>query len=444
MPKSREMAGSWTVIITQAHDWNFNNGSHLILSRKFEEVDQMGNPDTPFEKLRFFLKRIPEWQLPKGFDWKKHSHVARLENPNGGHIGGDAMTGNAGAGGRVKSILFDESAKVKDGKDFHAWTSCSLTANLKFSVSTPEGQQTKLTRLVENSDKENAKVIWMFWWKDPRKMHNPRFENGKLTSDWNEEMLRTLDEVTYASQVAISFADSVKGAIYASYYKSVHQNNELEVEPGVPVIRQQDPGPHWFTLWTQILPCGCYYCHREEYFEMKGIKHIGEKITEISNNEFEYCEFDDVGDPAGSHKKSVITTVGDELKSEYMALQEITGIAVKYGFMYKIPKDEWITRGILSCVSRMTGFCLVHERPYLQVNVNKCPILHQALSGKYAYKTNHDGTPTGVINEFHPIEDAADAFKYGPLSRGMYITKNRDKPRPRRTNNGEWMSPADM
>ena len=445
MPKCREMGGSWQVLVGQAHDWCFHGGSHLILSRKEEEVDEYGNMDTPFEKIRYFLKRIPEWQLPHGFNWKRHSGVMSLENPNGGHIGGDSMSESAGAGGRVRSILFDDSAKVKDGKDFKAFTSCAFTSNLKFSVSTPEGPHSKLARLVSNEDKENAIVIWMKWWKDPRKMSNYRWVGGELTSDWNEEAKRTLDAETYNSQVACSFKASTKGGIYADQYKEIHRAPGLEPVYGVPITRQHDPGPHWFTLWTQILPCGCYLVFREEYFEMKSITHIAERIQKISWDEFEHDEFRDVGDPAGSHRKSAITMKGDtELKSEYQALAELTGINVQYGFMYKIEKSEWVTRGILACRGRMTGLCLEHQRPYLQIDHQRCPILHSALDGKYCYKVDHAGTPTGVVDEYHPIEDAADAFKYGPLAHGLYIQPGREKKPKRQRPGREWLPPDQL
>lgn len=233
MPKCREMGVSWMVTSVQAWDWNYHSGSHLILSRKEEEVDETGNLDTPFEKIRFLLRHIPEWQLPEGFNWKKHSNVMSLKHPsNTGHIGGDSMSGEAGAGGRVRSILFDESAKVKNGMDFKAFTSCSFTSNLKFSVSTPEGPKNKLAHLVTNEDKDNAIVIWMKWWKDPRKMHNSRWQNGHITSDWNEEAKRSLDADSYASQVSCSFQKSTKGAIYGEQYKRIHQVAGLEPEYG--------------------------------------------------------------------------------------------------------------------------------------------------------------------------------------------------------------------
>lgn len=444
MPKCREMGVSWIVTSLQAWDWNYHAGSHLILSRKEEEVDQTGNLDTPFEKIRFLLRHIPEWQLPEGFNWRKNSNVMSLKHPdNTGHIGGDSMSGEAGAGGRVRSILFDESAKVKDGKDFKAFTSCSFTSNLKFSVSTPEGPKNKLAHLVSNEDGDNAIVIWMKWWKDPRKMHNYRWQNGRITSDWNEEAKRSLDADSYASQVSCSFQKSTKGAIYGEQYKRIHQVKGLEPEYGVKVTRQHDPGPHWFTTWTQMLPCGCYLVLDEEYFEGKGIEHIASTIQSKTFDNYDDFEIVDVGDPAGSHKKSVITRSGqgDVLKSEYQALQDLTGIIVQYGFMYKIPREEWITRGIQSVRGRLTNFCVEHERPYLQIDPAKCPILHGALSGNYAYKVGADGKPTDIVDEYHPVEDAADSLKYGPLSKGWYLQPRVSKSKLKRAGQ-EWITPS--
>ena len=75
----------------------------------------------------------------------------------------------------------------------------------------------------------------------------------------------------------------------------------------------------------------------------------------------------------------------------------------------------------------MTGLCLEHQRPYLQIDHQRCPILHSALDGKYCYKVDHAGTPTGVVDEYHPIEDAADAFKYGPLPWPLHTTRQREE-----------------
>ena len=441
LPKCREMGGSWATCAVYSHDWQFNNGTFLVLSRKEEEVDQIGNMDTPFEKLRFLLKRQPDWMLPQGFEWKKHSMGMRLINPNGGHIGGDAMTPSAGAGGRVKSIMFDEMAKVRDGKDFKAWDSLSLTANHRVGISTPEGSKNKFARLARNEDNENATVINMNWWKDPRKMVDYSWIDGKLSSPWFRECERTMSKTTLASQVLISFDTSVEGGIYSSQYSDKHQAKNLQPVYGQPVLIGMDPGAHFFRLWTQILPCGCYLCLREDYDQIADIDVVGEKIIKTNNLHFPGFAIEYKGDPAGSH---IVGSLGKG-KSEYMYLLAQWQIDVEYGFMYNIPKDEWQTRGFQACRSRMTKFCSEHQRPMLQVDIENCPILHRALSGEYSYKVGHDGKPTDAVDEFHPIEDAADAFKYPPLSMGMYIPEATNaRPKVPRSRGGEWLPPSQM
>lgn len=90
---------------------------------------------------------------------------------------------------------------------------------------------------------------------------------------------------------------------------------------------------------------------------------------------------------------------------------------------------------------RLTNFCIEHERPYLQIDPARCPILHGALSGNYAYKVGTDGKPTDIVDEYHPVEDAADSLKYGPLSKGWYLQPRANKSRLKRAGQ-EWITPS--
>ena len=58
--KSRDMGASWMLLYVFQHKWLFEDGSDFRLgSRKEEFVDQTGDIDTLFEKLRFNLERQP-------------------------------------------------------------------------------------------------------------------------------------------------------------------------------------------------------------------------------------------------------------------------------------------------------------------------------------------------------------------------------------------------
>src|SRR6267142_4429501 len=71
MEKARMTAGTWSVLFVFIWMWLFHNASFIVLSKKEDYVDKEGDLDTPFEKMRFFLRRLPEFLLPPGFDITK-------------------------------------------------------------------------------------------------------------------------------------------------------------------------------------------------------------------------------------------------------------------------------------------------------------------------------------------------------------------------------------
>jgi phage terminase large subunit len=101
--KSRDMGVTWLNVASQVHQWLFVPGHKGTFgSRKQDLVDQLGQPDSIFEKARIILRNLPAWQMPTGFDWKKHDNFMRLMNPETDA----ALTGeagkNMGRGGRSR------------------------------------------------------------------------------------------------------------------------------------------------------------------------------------------------------------------------------------------------------------------------------------------------------------------------------------------------------
>lgn len=79
-------------------------------SRKEELVDNLGNPDSIFEKMRLILRRLPRCFLPATFDVKKHAPFRRIMNPDNGSVIMGEAGDNIGRGGRTSIYFKDESA----------------------------------------------------------------------------------------------------------------------------------------------------------------------------------------------------------------------------------------------------------------------------------------------------------------------------------------------
>lgn len=82
-------------------------------SRKQDLVDNIGDPDSIFEKMRLLLRRLPDVFLPEGLDERKHLTFMKMINPeNGATVTGESGD-KIGRGGRKKRFLVDESAHVE-------------------------------------------------------------------------------------------------------------------------------------------------------------------------------------------------------------------------------------------------------------------------------------------------------------------------------------------
>jgi hypothetical protein len=442
--KCREMAGSWSVYATILHDFLFFNGSYVILSWKREEVDQLGNMDTPFSKLRFLLQRLPAWMLPQGWTWKDCSNVGLLKNPLGGSISAESMVAAAGAGGRVKGAIFDEFGKVKDGTDFVAWRSMSGTTRWRCAISTPEGRNNKFGRLATNEEKEERVLISLNWWKDPVKTQSAKFVGNQLTSPWLEEQRRTLDPQTFASQVMIDYNQSVKGAVFGDWYGPVHQHKGLKPVPGRRITVCLDPGVHFMVSYTQIDHYNRYLILGEQYFEKADIDRVAEAIIAYQNKRFDGWEFEYCGDPAGGS----VNTALAKGKSEYLYLLENYGWNVEYNFQGPV-RAEWVPQRIRAMRSALTKLCpqLVlfdgQASPMVLVDTEHCPKIHQALTSEYKYKVDIAGNISDQVEGDHPWDDAGDVATYPLVYKKLFVPFDHSRSRGRKPRGMgvQWTSP---
>jgi hypothetical protein len=124
--KSRGVGFTWSAGSYAWHRWRFVPGFKTTFgSRKSTEVDQIGNPDTIFEKIRMLYRKFPKWMLPKGFNPDLHDKQNLLINPENGNAirgeGGEEM----GRGGRSSLYILDEAAYIEHADRVEAATSAN-------------------------------------------------------------------------------------------------------------------------------------------------------------------------------------------------------------------------------------------------------------------------------------------------------------------------------
>ncbi len=109
--KSRDMGATWICVAYSVWLWLFHEGAAVGWgSRNKVMVDEIGLPDSIFEKIRITIGLLPRYALPQKYVAKQHSHQMRIINPdNGATIAGE-IGDNIGRGGRKLIYFKDESA----------------------------------------------------------------------------------------------------------------------------------------------------------------------------------------------------------------------------------------------------------------------------------------------------------------------------------------------
>jgi len=195
-PKSRDTGVTWMVLIQRSWKWRFQRDyTGGLGSRKLELVDKRGSHRTLFEKIRFIWRNVPDWMLPKGFDWQKHDLECLFINPemnssfNG--EGGD----NIGHGDRSTDFLVDEAARLEHQE--MADTGLAATTNVRVDISTPNGAGGSFYRRVHSGE---FPVFYLSWRDDPRK-----------DEEWARKKRAELGSTIFAEQYDIDFTASLEG-----------------------------------------------------------------------------------------------------------------------------------------------------------------------------------------------------------------------------------------
>lgn len=230
--KSRDVGFTWLCVGFLVHRWLFREGfKGSVGSRKEMLVDELGNPDSIFEKIRILLRYLPKWMMPQGFDWNKHDNFCKIVNPaTGATITGEAGD-NIGRGGRSTIYFLDEAAFLERPKKVDA--ALSANTNIRIYISTPNGMGNPFAQKRTSGD---ISVFTMHWKDDPRKNHwelvrssdSAVVKSGPggsrppedipeghiIRYPWYEaEKVRLKDPVIIAQELDIDYTASLEGVI---------------------------------------------------------------------------------------------------------------------------------------------------------------------------------------------------------------------------------------
>lgn len=195
--KSRDMGITWLCVGFAVWMWTFHAGAVAGFgSRKEDLVDKIGDPDSIFWKVRFFIELLPPEFKPVDYRAAVNAPFMRVTNPeNGSVIKGEAGD-NIGRGGRASIHFLDEAAHI--AHDMAVEAALSQNANVRIDVSTPNGPGNLFYRKRHGG---KLKVFIFDWRQDPRK-----------GAEWYEKQRNDLDPVTLAQEVDRNYEGSVDDA----------------------------------------------------------------------------------------------------------------------------------------------------------------------------------------------------------------------------------------
>lgn len=208
--KTRDMGVSWVACDWAVHKYlnPYKSSQGLLGSRVEPLVDSIGEMDSLFEKIRFQLRLLPTWMLPKGFEWKRDVNWCRILNPETkSTIGGESSNENFGRGGRYTYVLPDEYAAFPYG-GFQAWTGMQQSSKSKIVISTPKGMSNKFSELYHSGTIKTSTLHWM---KHPWK-----------TEAWYEAQKRELNATEIGQELDCDFEASQPGQVFPQWKELSH------------------------------------------------------------------------------------------------------------------------------------------------------------------------------------------------------------------------------
>lgn len=137
--KTRDMGATWVAVAVSVWLWLFYDESAIGWgSMSKTDVENLGDPNSIFEKIRMFILHLPTFLKPIGLKQADHLTSMRCLNPeNGATIVGKVGL-NIGRGGRTTVYFKDESAHYERAEEIEA--SLGDNTNVQIDISSVNGE----------------------------------------------------------------------------------------------------------------------------------------------------------------------------------------------------------------------------------------------------------------------------------------------------------------
>jgi len=196
--KARERGGSWLVLAKFDHLFLFHQNVQLgCISRTEPWVDNPGNLDSLFEKIRYIHHHLPGWMQPR--IKARYMHLENLDTHS--VITGESTNAEVGRGGRKTAYMIDEAAAIQNADSVENALSQNTPAQIWVSTSLGPG-----TTFYRREHEKRGQMVYMPWFRDPEKAqgaHQVHDELGRVrwTSPWYELQCRTMSRKAVAQEI---------------------------------------------------------------------------------------------------------------------------------------------------------------------------------------------------------------------------------------------------
>jgi hypothetical protein len=429
--KSRGIGWSWLVITVAVWFWLFYGKTTLFGSRKAEVADKLGDLDSLLEKARFIIRRLPEWQLPKGFKIDEDMTRGLIKHPSGAAIAAESSNPNFGRAGRKLFTVFDEFASWP--YDEASAQAAAGATNCRIFISTPNGPFNAFAQMARwkslNEEEQcgiKPDVRRRHWSEHPIYGAATRKDptTGTLTSPWYREEAKRYTPDGIAAELDINYIASQKGLVFPGYVAEVHRQTGIVPDKGRPIMRIWDPGNDFFVLWMQVDKWGRVLVLDEFHCELATIRDVANAVILRSNERFPGFAFEDYGDPHGTYKQGSGSDV-----PEFEVLRDEFGLHIDCNAMDSLSGPLRVKTRITAIRNQLQNNCTQTRTASLLIDYKYCRLLDRALLEGYRYKIDKFTKRVwDVVDEEHPWEDAVDCLGIGIVSKlGLAVQRQPTK-----------------